>query len=176
VEYGKKGTHMKWTLTIACAITAASLLSGIAVAAQHAEHHAGSGEQPMNMEHAEQGMGFSQTQTTHHFLLKKDGGIIQVEANEPKDLRNRDMIRTHLTHIAHAFAAGDFSDPLTVHDKKPDGAGEMQRLKEEIHYTYKQTAKGGRVVIKTTNPQALQAIHQFLRFQIKEHRTGDSLH
>jgi hypothetical protein len=30
----------------------------------------------------EQGMGFSQAATTHHFLLKSDGGVIQVEVND----------------------------------------------------------------------------------------------
>ncbi|MBI3895020.1 MAG: hypothetical protein HY313_03725 [Acidobacteria bacterium] len=129
----------------------------------------------MMMQHGEQAMGFSQTQTTHHFFLKKDGGVIQVEANDPKDTHNRDLIRTHLTHISQAFAAGDFSDPLAVHDKVPDGVPVMQRLKGDIHYTFEQTPQGGRVLIKTANPQALDAIYQFLRFQVREHQTGDSL-
>lgn len=128
----------------------------------------------MVMQHGEQAMGFSQTQTTHHFFLTTDGGVIQVEANDPKDTQNRDLIRTHLTHISQAFAAGDFSDPLAVHDKYPDGVPELQRLKGEIRYTFEQTPQGGRVTIETVNPQALEAIHQFLRFQITDHQTGDS--
>ena len=132
-------------------------------------------EHSMMMQHGEQAMGFSQTQTTHHFFLTKDGGMIQVEANDSKDTQNRDLIRTHLAHITQAFAAGDFSDPLAVHDKYPDGVPVLQSLKGDIHYTFEQTAQGGRVTIKTTNPQALGAIHEFLRFQVKEHQTGDSL-
>ena len=132
-------------------------------------------EHSMMMQHGEKAMGFSQTQTTHHFFLKKDGGVIQVETNDPKDTQNRDLIRTHLAHIAQAFAAGDFSDPLAVHDKVPDGVPVMQRLKGDIRYTFEQTPQGGRVVISTANPQALDAIHQFLRFQVSEHQTGDSL-
>ena len=127
------------------------------------------------MQHGEKAMGFSQTATTHHFLVKKDGGIIQVEANDPQDTQNRDLIREHLTHISHAFAGGDFSDPLAVHDQVPDGVPVMQRLKGEIWYTFEETPRGGRVVIKTANPQALDAIHDFLRFQVREHQTGDSL-
>lgn len=34
---------------------------------------------------------------------------------------------------------------------------------------------GAQVTIRTTNPKAIEAIHKFLRFQIKEHRTGDKL-
>jgi hypothetical protein len=127
------------------------------------------------MQPGEQAMGFSQTQTTHHFLLRKDGGIIQVEANDPNDTQDRDLIRTHLSHIAQAFAAGDFSDPLAVHDKVPDGVPVMQRLKGDIHYTFEQIPQGGRVLIHTANAQAVEAIHQFLRFQIKEHQTGDPI-
>jgi predicted RNase H-like nuclease (RuvC/YqgF family) len=133
------------------------------------------GEHSMMMQHGEKAMGFSQTQTTHHFFLRKDGGVIQVETNDPKDTQNRDLIRTHLAHIAQAFAAGDFSNPLAVHDKVPDGVPVMQRLKGDIRYAFEQTPQGGRVVISTANLQALDAIHQFLRFQVSEHQTGDSL-
>jgi hypothetical protein len=140
-----------------------------------------SGMMGQMMEHSrmvqpgEQAMGFSQTQTTHHFFLRKDGGIIQVEANDPIDTQNRDLIRIHLSHIAQAFAVGDFSDPLVVHDKFADGVPVMQRLKGDIHYTFEQIPQGGRVLIHTANAQAVEAIHQFLRFQIKEHQTGDSV-
>ena len=35
--------------------------------------------------------------------------------------------------------------------------------------------QGARVRMSTRNPEALNAIYEFLRFQIKEHKTGDSL-
>ena len=129
----------------------------------------------MMMQHGEKAMGFSQTATTHHFVLKKNGGVIQVETKDPQDLHNRDLIRMHLAHIAQAFAGGDFSDPLAVHDQVPDGVPAMQRLKGKIRYSFEETPQGGRVLINTTNSEALNAIHQFLRFQVKEHQTGDSL-
>ena len=132
-------------------------------------------EHSMIMQHGEHAMGFSQTQTTHHFFLTKDGGVIQVEANDPKDTQSRELIRTHLAHITKAFAAGDFSDPLAVHDKYPDGVPVMQELKGDIHYTFEQTPNGGRVLIHTANSRALEAIYQFIRFQITDHQTGDSL-
>ena len=122
----------------------------------------------------EKGMGFSQTTTTHHFLLTADGGVIQVEANDSTDTATRDMIRMHLTHIAKAFAGGDFAIPMFVHDTTPPGVPVMKELKDKIRYKFEETPGGARVVIATADPDALAAVLQFLKFQIAEHKTGDS--
>jgi predicted lipid-binding transport protein (Tim44 family) len=123
----------------------------------------------------DKGMGFAQAKTTHHFHLTKDGGMIAVEANDTQDTASRAQIRAHLKHIATAFAAGDFSTPMFVHAQTPPGVPAMQRLKAAISYTYEETERGARVRITTNEEDALAAIHEFLRFQIKEHDTGDSL-
>lgn len=123
----------------------------------------------------EKAMGFLQSETTHHFILKPDGGVIQVEINDPKDAENRDRIRQHLAHIARMFAAGDFDTPMLVHERVPPGVPVMRRLKSEIRYVYEETGGGARVRIKTKSAAALAAIQEFLRFQITDHQTGDSL-
>ena len=51
----------------------------------------------------------------------------------------------------------------------------MTKLKTDIKYTYEASPKGGRVVIVTSSNVALAAVHEFLRFQIKDHATGDPL-
>ncbi|HUI58127.1 MAG TPA: hypothetical protein VLY04_24300 [Bryobacteraceae bacterium] len=118
-------------------------------------------------------MGFSHEKTTHHFRLYGDGGAIEVRANDPRDTESRDQIRTHLAHIAEMFAAGDFNAPMLIHDQVPPGVPVLQRLKSEITYRYERTAQGGRVRISTRNSEALNAVHDFLRFQIADHQTGD---
>jgi hypothetical protein len=50
----------------------------------------------------------------------------------------------------------------------------MQLLKTKIRYHYEETPSGARVRIESEDPVALAAIHDFLRFQISEHQTGDS--
>ncbi len=125
-------------------------------------------------ERGEKGMGFSQTATTHHFYLNESGGIIQVEANDSTDSANRDDIRMHLRHIAHAFQIGDFDIPMFVHDTVPPGVPEMKRLQKHIRYVFEETPNGGRVVVSSANAKALAAIHRFLQFQIEEHQTGDA--
>ena len=126
-------------------------------------------------ERGEHAMGFSQTAATHHFFLKPDGGVIQVEANDPKDTTSRDNIRMHLGHIARAFQNGDFDIPMFVHDTIPPGVAEMKRLQKQIRYSFEEMPNGGRVAISSSDKDALAAIHDFLRFQIQEHKTGDSV-
>ncbi len=120
-------------------------------------------------------MGFDHTKTTHHFRLLPNGGSIEVAANSAQDTESRDQIRMHLGHIAKMFAGGNFNAPMLIHDQIPPGVPTMQRLKSAIQYKFEETKQGARIRISTTNLEALQAIHDFLRFQIKEHKTGDSL-
>ncbi|MEO6390904.1 MAG: hypothetical protein ABIP75_03570 [Pyrinomonadaceae bacterium] len=129
----------------------------------------------MVMANGEKAMGFSQTATTHHFLLLADGGAIQVEANDPNDILDRDRIRTHLTEIAGQFTEGIFTTPFAIHGRVPEGVPVMDQLKAKIKYRYEQTPNGARVRISTTDQIALAAIHDFIRFQINEHNTGDPL-
>jgi hypothetical protein len=126
------------------------------------------------MMRGDQAMGFSQQKTTHHFRLFKDGGAIEVETNDPKDAGSRDQIRQHLSHIAKMFSAGDFHAPMFIHDTTPPGVLTMTRLREQIHYEFQETDCGATVRITSTNPQAIDAIHAFLLFQIVSHQTGDS--
>lgn len=136
---------------------------------QKQDHHAGVNER------GDKAMGFSHQKTTHHFLLFKDGGAIDVSANDATDTASRDQIRGHLTHIAQMFTDGDFSTPMLVHDRVPPGADGMKKKKQQIRYTYEETEKGARVRILTTDKKALAAVHDFLRFQIEDHKTGDPL-
>ena len=121
----------------------------------------------------EAAMGFSQTETGHHFRLTREGGLIQVEAKDADDAANRDRVRRHLAQVARMFAAGDFETPLRVHARTPPGAHAMSRLKAEIVYAFEETPRGGRIRITAGSAEALAAVHEFLRFQIEDHQTGD---
>jgi hypothetical protein len=79
----------------------------------------------------------------------------------------------HLKHIAQSFTAGDFDLPMFIHDRVPPGVPEMQKRKANISYRFEETERGARVVISTGDRRALRAVHDFLRFQIEDHETGD---
>ena len=121
-------------------------------------------------------MGFDQDKTTHHFLLFEDGGAIDISVKDAADAANRDAIRAHLPHIAQMFGAGNFETPMVVHETKVvPGAAVLAAKKSTVKYQYVDTPRGGRVDIVTTDADALAALHEFLRFQIADHKTGDPL-
>ena len=119
-------------------------------------------------------MEFSHEKTTHHFRLYPDGGAIEAEANDPKDIASQDQIRSHFAHIVTMFTAGDFSAPMLIHAQNPPGTAEMRRLGDSLQYKLETTEKGARIRIITKDLDALRAVHEFLRFQISDHQTGDS--
>jgi len=133
------------------------------------EHHQGV------VQRGDEVMGFSHEKTTHHFRLDSHGGVIEAEANAAQDATSREQIRSHFQHIVTMFAAGNFSAPMLIHAQNPPGTEAMKRLREVIQYKLETTGKGARIRITTKNPEALRAVHEFLRFQTSDHQTGDSL-
>jgi len=132
-------------------------------------------QDPATMRHQGMVMGFDQAATTHHFHLYEDGGAIDVSVKDPADVKNLSAIRHHLQMLPAHFKAGDFSTPEAVHEGTTvDGAADLARLKDKVDYRYSETDLGGRVDIISTDPTALAAVHEFLRFQISDHKTGDS--
>jgi hypothetical protein len=124
--------------------------------------------------HGDEAMGFPHDKTSHHFRLYLDGGAIEVTVNDSKDSQNMQAIRSHLTHIVTMFSNGEFSIPMFVHDQVPPGVPVMKEKRAEISYSFDELPAGGRVRLKTRSPDALKAIHEFLRFQIADHHTGDA--
>jgi hypothetical protein len=143
--------------------------------AEHGKKTAAPSHHDQVMANGEKAMGFSQTATTHHFLIMDNGGAIQVEVNDAANKADRDKIRKHLEEIGRQFSDGVFTTPFAVHGQVPPGVPAMDEMKKDIEYTYEVTDNGARVRIATENPRALAAIHEFLRFQISDHKTGDPL-
>ncbi|HYE88135.1 MAG TPA: hypothetical protein VEA16_17350 [Vicinamibacterales bacterium] len=118
-------------------------------------------------------MGFDQGKTTHHFRLHADGGSIDIAVKDGSDAANRDAIRAHLPHITQMFGDGNFSAPMLIHDTNVPGTAQMTALKNRMRFAYVETSRGGRLDIYTTDPDAIAAVHEFMRFQIADHKTGD---
>ena len=121
----------------------------IAVTLALAAFAAGQHQHAPSQDRAHQGMGFDQQKTTHHFLIEKAGGTIEVTAKDPDDKVSTDEVRTHLRHIASMFADGDFSVPMFVHNTAPPGVSVMKARRAQMTFRYEEAGAGGKVVIRT---------------------------
>lgn len=163
-------------LPLAVAILAGGSVA-LAQSTGHSCHDTGkktdSGHHAKVDERGDHVMGFDHSKTTHHFLLSASGGSIEVTANDPDDSESRDAIRAHLSHVAGMFAEGNFDAPILIHDRVPPGVSTMKQKKSAIEWKFEELPAGGAVRITTKDAEARAAIHDFLRFQIEDHRTGD---
>ena len=87
----------------------------------------------------------------------------------------RETVRRHLRHLSQGLAAGSFEKPLATHGETPAGVPDMVRLKDRITYSFENMEHGGRVRIRAAGQEARDAVHAFLRYQIRDHATGAPL-
>ncbi len=170
------------------ALASGLLLTGISIAIagdappkpadcpMHAQHVAANGDAAHGAEvdHRHDTLGMSHGATRHSFRLFGDGGAIELRANDAGDTASIDAIRKHLQEVMGQFQKGDFSTPAFIHGTAPDGVADMKRLQSDIGYRFEPLETGGRIRITAKSADALSAVHDFLRFQVIEHRTGDS--
>jgi hypothetical protein len=120
-------------------------------------------------------MGVDQYTSIHHFALLRDGGRIELQRDRDDSVGTA-AIRTHLRTIAKAFADGDFGAPLTVHRDSVPGVPAMRQRRSAIDYAVTDLPRGAELRIRTVDPVALDAIHRFLAYQRREHRTEQAPH
>jgi hypothetical protein len=158
-------------------MTLAVLVAGGSAASAGAQEHASC---PMHtpardaqVDHAHhEATGLDNATSEHHFRLAKSGGSIELVATTD-DAQTRDRIRQHLQAIARAFSGGDFSLPTRIHEQAPPGVAVMKERSRLIRYRFSELPRGGVVSIATDDAVSLAAVHEFLRFQIADHGTGD---
>jgi hypothetical protein len=136
---------------------------------EHAMHGADTAFAAMQRR-GKQAMGVDQYTSTHHFDALPDGGRIELQ-RDVDDSAGVMQIRSHLQEIVKAFGSGDFNTPAFVHMQEVPGTKVMAAKHAAITYTYRELPRGGEVRIQTRDPDAIAAIHEFLAFQRKDHRT-----
>jgi hypothetical protein len=117
-------------------------------------------------------MGVDQYTSAHTFEPLPSGGRITLR-RDVEDSAGVEQIRTHLRAIAASFTAGDFKTPAFVHDGPVPGTDVMAAKRGAIDYRASPITGGAELVITTSDSSALDAIHRFLAFQRREHRTGE---
>ena len=116
-------------------------------------------------------MGVDQYTSSHRFEPLPDGGRITLQRDQD-DSAGTAQIRAHMRKIAAAFAAGDFALPGFVHDQEVPGTIVMAARRSRISYTTDTVPRGGSVRIQSDDSTAIAAVHQFLSFQRRDHRSS----
>jgi len=113
-------------------------------------------------------MGVDQYTSAHVFEDLADGGRIVLERDSVADTSGVVTIRRHMRDIATSFQTGDFTKPFQVHAQVVPGTAVMTARRAAITYEVIDRPRGGEVRIRSGDPAAVAAIHEFLAFQ----RTG----
>ena len=140
----------------------------------HAATHEDSAFRAMQMR-GKMVMGVNQYTSIHRFDALPDGGRIELQRDRD-DSAGTMTIRAHMSAIAQAFAAGDFSAPATVHLETVPGVAVMRARRGAIRYQTIDLARGAALRISTSDPEAVAAVHRFLAYQRREHRAEDRSH
>jgi hypothetical protein len=120
-------------------------------------------------------MGVDQYTSIHHFASLPDGGRIELQRDRDDSIGTA-AIRAHLRNIARAFSNGDFRAPFTVHEETVPGVEVMRERRSTIRYDVADVPRGAELRIRTTDPVAIDAVHRFLAYQGREHRTEPTSH
>jgi hypothetical protein len=116
-------------------------------------------------------MGVNQYTSTHVFEPLPDGGRIELQ-RDMQDSGGIAQIRGHMALIAERFKAGDFSLPGFVHARAVPGTGVMAAKRAVIVYSVESLPRGGAVRVRSADPEAVRAIHDFLAFQRHDHHAS----
>lgn len=114
-------------------------------------------------------MPFDLAQTLHEFQSVKDGGILTVTANDPKNEGQIQLIREHLQKEFQKFSQGDFSDPASLHGENMPGLTAMSSGIKRIKINYTTLPNGARLTFATGDPALVSAIHQWFAAQRMDH-------
>jgi hypothetical protein len=115
-------------------------------------------------------MGVDQYTSSHVFEPLPDGGRVELQRDGP-DSAGAQQIGQHMQQIASAFQAGDFSLPGIVHAREVPGTALMAAKRATIRYAVEMLPRGAAVRLRSSDPVAVRAIHEFLAFQGRDHHT-----
>lgn len=114
-------------------------------------------------------MPFDLEATTHEFSPTGDGGVQTVTADDPTDVQQVQLVRSHLAEEAERFRQGDFADPAMIHGQDMPGLDALRAHGGELHVSYAEVAAGGRITFSSADPQLVSALHAWFEAQLRDH-------
>ncbi len=164
---------MKKTLMKAVAILGTLCLLAVLASAQ-AVPAAPVDPELMMAQRFSKALGVDVNKVVQHYYLVKNGGVIEYTARSDGDRATVAAVQKFLDNQKLLFEKGKSDTDFEVHGKVPDGIPAMKRLRNEITFFSTKTENGAVLRMFSMNPEARDAIQTFLKFEIAEHKTGDS--
>jgi hypothetical protein len=117
--------------------------------------------------------GFDSERVNRHFYVLKNGGAVEVTVKDPSDESTIKAIQAHLKKESDLWTKGNFDTVTAAYGRAPEGALQLKKLRDNVTFAVVQEENGAVIRMLTVNPQAKSAIHDYLKFQIDQLKTGD---
>jgi hypothetical protein len=143
-----------------------ALILGTSVAARSAQTQ----PQPESTaaSHGSQVMPFDQKTAMHMFTPSGSGGSVEVMVHN-MDANQIFLVRSHLRAEADRFSKGNYADPAYIHGPNMPGLASLEANPQLVSVTYADTTSGGVITLTSKDPKMIDAIHQWLGAQQKDH-------
>ena len=128
---------------------------------------------PALLSRATKTSGFDSDRVTRHFYVLKNGGAVEITAKDPNDEATIKAIQAHLKKESDQLAKGSFEIFTNIYGRTPENAPQLKKLRDDVTYAMVPQENGAVLRMLTVNPAAKSAIHDNLRFQIDQWKTGD---
>jgi hypothetical protein len=112
-------------------------------------------------------------QALETFSKTVHGGVLHVvtKADNPEQVK---LIQDHLKKMAEEFRKGDFSGTIRMHGTDMPGLQQLKSAEvDDIRYEYKPLPNGAQIHFSTEYPQYVQALHEWLEAQAKDHGNAE---
>jgi hypothetical protein len=149
-------------------LTRAALVAALLVGLPAPGYSAETPRQTRVERNSEHVMPFSMDATMHRFVPTATGGIQTVIVHDG-DVKQVVLVRSHLRKEAQAFAAGDFTDPASIHGGTMPGLQAMHQGAKRIRVRYSEVKNGAAISYATSDPALLSAIHAWFKAQVSDH-------
>lgn len=112
---------------------------------------------------------YNADQALETFSKTVHGGVMHVitKSDNPEQVK---LIQDYLRQISLEFSKGDFSSTMRIHGPDMPGLQQLKTAKtDDIRYEYKALSNGAQIHFSTEYPQFVQALHEWLDGQAKDH-------
>jgi hypothetical protein len=131
------------------------------------------GQQPPNPEP----IHYDRHRVVHHFYLYPDGGMMTLVVADPSDAETRKAVRAYVQRVSQLMVFGNLE---RMREQFGQGVPGLNRIAEArgrkatITVHSSTPDEGSHIIFSTADPGALEGLHEFLRFQMEDLKTGDS--